>query len=114
MAYKICSGDEVVVLNGSSKGEKGMVLLRTEDHVYIQGVNLKKRSIKSQGEGSPHFKEIEGAVHVSNVKILVKDTPVKLKVAFDVEGKYFYYMENGSKVIYRYVKDHPKKTEKSS
>jgi len=45
MAARIRSGDNVVVISGKDKGKTGKVtrVLREEDRVVVQGVNLVKR-----------------------------------------------------------------------
>ncbi|MDP0497006.1 MAG: 50S ribosomal protein L24 [Verrucomicrobiota bacterium JB024] len=71
MKYKIKRGDEVVVIAGAHKGQRGKVLevLRGKDRVVIEGVNMVKRHRKATKENDPDagIVEREGSVHYSNV-----------------------------------------------
>ena len=65
-------GDKVVVIAGSSKGKEGTVLrvLRDENRVLVEGVNMVKKHVKPNGEQSGSIIEIEAPIHISNVMIL--------------------------------------------
>ncbi len=67
--FKIKKGDKVVVLTGRDKGKSGEVLrvLRAEDRVIVQGVNMVKRHTRPGGAQTGGIVEKEGAIHVSNV-----------------------------------------------
>ncbi|MBC2593312.1 50S ribosomal protein L24 [Ruficoccus amylovorans] len=71
MKYKIKRGDEVVVIAGAHKGQRGKVLevLREQERVVIEGVNMVKRHRKATKENDPDagIVEREGSVHYSNV-----------------------------------------------
>ncbi len=66
---KIKKGDKVVVITGRDKGKKGEVLrvLRAEDRVVVQGVNMVKRHTRPAAGSPGGIIEKEGAIHVSNV-----------------------------------------------
>jgi large subunit ribosomal protein L24 len=66
---KIKKGDKVVVITGRDKGKQGEVLrvLRAENRVVVQGVQVVKRHTR-QTPGNPGgIVEKEAAIHVSNV-----------------------------------------------
>ncbi len=69
-------GDEVQVITGKDKGKTGKVQrINVRQHtVIIEGINLCKRHSKprSQGEKGGIF-PIESPVHISNVKVLLKN-----------------------------------------
>ena len=71
MKYKIKRGDEVVVIAGAHKGQRGKVLevQRDNERVVIEGVNMVKRHRKATKENDPDagIVEREGSVHYSNV-----------------------------------------------
>lgn len=75
MSSKIKRGDEVVVIAGSHKGQRGKVLqvVRAKDRVVIEGVNLVKKHQKAtQEKPEGAIIEREGSVHYSNVALASK------------------------------------------
>lgn len=76
----IKKNDNVIVLTGSDKGKKGKVtqVLRAEDKVIVEGVNVKKRHQKSNKKGQPgQILEVSAPIHISNVRLA--DAPKKAK-----------------------------------
>lgn len=69
MAARIKKGDRVIILAGRNKGVKGEVLrvLRDEDRVIVQGVNVVKRHQKPSQMDPGGIKTFEAPIHVSNV-----------------------------------------------
>ena len=71
---KIRKGDEVIVIAGRDKGKTGRVskVLTDVDHLFVEGVNLKKKHVKPNPQINEDggIKEIEAPLHVSNVAIL--------------------------------------------
>jgi large subunit ribosomal protein L24 len=67
--FKIRKGDRVVVLTGRDKGKNGEVLrvLRKENRVLVQGVNVVKRHQRPQPGNPGGISEKEAPVHISNV-----------------------------------------------
>ncbi|MBU0726144.1 MAG: 50S ribosomal protein L24 [Alphaproteobacteria bacterium] len=67
--FKIKKGDRVVVLTGKDKGKQGEVLrvLRTENRVLVQGVNMVKRHQRQSQTVQGGIVEKESALHISNV-----------------------------------------------
>ena len=64
--------DEVVVISGNHKGESGRVLqvFPEKGHVLVEGVRLiKKHARKSQDRPEGGIIELEGPIHISNVKL---------------------------------------------
>ena len=71
MSKKIKKGDEVVVIAGDHKGNKGKILevIRTKNRVLVEGVNLvKKHERKTQENPQGAIVEREASLHVSNVR----------------------------------------------
>ncbi|MBR2176625.1 MAG: 50S ribosomal protein L24 [Clostridia bacterium] len=67
------TGDTVVVLNGSNKGQKGKVLAVSpkEGKVIIEKVNLVKKHVKPRRMGEQGgIVEAEGALYASKVQIV--------------------------------------------
>lgn len=79
MANKIKKGDEVVVIAGDHKANKGKVLqvIREKNRVLVEGINMiKKHEKKTQDNPQGSIVEREASIHVSNVK---KATDTKKK-----------------------------------
>ncbi len=70
MAKRIKRGDEVVVISGSHKGERGKVLevQLAKERVLVEGVNLvKKHQRKTQENPEGSIIEKEASIHCSNI-----------------------------------------------
>ena len=70
---KIKVGDKVKVITGSNKGKEGKVskVLRTEDKVIVEGVNIVKKHIKpGRTNETGGILETEAPIHISNVKVI--------------------------------------------
>lgn len=84
-------GDKVVVIAGSSKGKEGTVLrvLRAENRVLVEGVNMVKKHVKPNGEQSGSIIEVEAPIHISNVMILDPKTkkPTRIGHTTNKAGK---------------------------
>ncbi len=68
-------GDEVVVISGNHKGEKGTVLqvFPTKSQVLVEGVRIiKKHARPTQDRPEGGIVEKEGPIHISNVKLAAK------------------------------------------
>lgn len=71
MANKLKKGDEVVVIAGDHKGNKGKILEfnRAKNRVLVEGVNLvKKHERKTQDNPQGSIVEREASIHFSNIK----------------------------------------------
>jgi len=108
---RIHKGDEVVVIAGRSKGQRGHVLrVMGDDQLLVENVNMVKKHQKpnpslNQAGG---IVEKESPIHVSNVSLCNKENqPVKVKVRFAADGaKELFYLEQGKEVKFRQVKKH--------
>ena len=70
-------GDNVRVITGSNKNKEGKVLkvLRNENKVIVDGVNVVKKHVKpNRTNETGGILEVEAPIHISNVKVLGKDT----------------------------------------
>ena len=77
-SVNIKKGDTVKVIAGKDKGAQGKVItvLREEDRVVVEGVNLVKRHTKSmqqQGGAAGGIITAEAPIHVSNVMLVEGD-----------------------------------------
>lgn len=72
---KIKIGDMVKVISGSNKGKEGKVLqvLRNENRVIVEKVNVIKKHVKpSASNETGGILESEAPIHISNVKLIEK------------------------------------------
>jgi len=69
---KIRRGDEVVVISGRNKGQRGTVRVNliTRDRVVIEGVNFVKKHMRAGRARQAGIIQVEAALHVSNVKLV--------------------------------------------
>lgn len=81
---KIKVGDNVRVITGSNKGKEGKVLkvLRKENRVLVDGVNIVKKHVKPNRENETGgILEVEAPLHISNVQVVSKETKKEAKEA---------------------------------
>ena len=86
MSIKV--GDKVVVIAGSCKGSEGKVkkVLKNEDRVIIEGVNLVKKHQKGNGQESGGIVEREAPNHRSNVMIIDPKTKKPTRIGHSIEN----------------------------
>jgi large subunit ribosomal protein L24 len=86
---KVKKGDKVVVITGRDKGKSGEILkvLREENRVIVQGVNLAQRHQKQsmQQEGGIVQKEL--TIHVSNVALIDPKSEKPTRVGYKMDGE---------------------------
>jgi large subunit ribosomal protein L24 len=103
MAWKIKKGDKVVVLSGRDKGKSGEVLsvLRKDERVIVQGVNMMKRHTKQRPGEPGGILEKEGAIHVSNVAHVDPKSQQPTRVGYRVldDGRKVRYAKRSGEVI---------------
>jgi large subunit ribosomal protein L24 len=71
--YHVKKNDEVLVISGAHKGQKGKVLqiLTKKARVIIEGVHMIKKSVRpTQTNPKGGFEQREGSIHVSNLKLV--------------------------------------------
>ena len=76
-------GDNVRVITGSNKGKEGKILkvLRADNKVIVDGVNVVKKHVKpNRTNETGGILEVEAPIHISNVKVLTKETKKEEKV----------------------------------
>jgi len=67
--FRIKKGDRVAVITGKDRGRQGEVLrvLRKEDRLIVQGVNVVKRHTRPSARDPGGIVEKEASIHISNV-----------------------------------------------
>ncbi len=86
---KIKKGDNVIVLSGKNKGQKGKILsvLRDKDKVIIEGVNEAKRRRKPRKSGEKgQTVTIAQPLAISNVALWCKSCGKGVRVGSAIEG----------------------------
>jgi large subunit ribosomal protein L24 len=90
---RIRKGDQVIVIAGKNKGQRGEVLKVVDDRVVVSNVNLVKRHTKPNPQANQPggIVEREAPIHVSNVMLWNPATNKGERVGFKV-------LEDGRKV----------------
>ena len=67
---RIRKGDQVIVIAGKNKGQRGDVLRVDGDRVFVSNVNIVKRHTKPnpQANQAGGIVEREASIHISNVQ----------------------------------------------
>ncbi len=85
------TGDKVVVISGKDKGKEGKIthILRAENRVVVEGVNIVKKHVKGNGQTAGSINEIEAPIHASNVMIIDPKTkkPTRIGHSVNKDGK---------------------------
>ncbi len=81
---RIRKGDQVIVITGKYKGQKGEVMRVAEDRVFVQNINLMKRHTKPNPQiNQPGgIVEREASIHISNVMLFNSQTNKGERVGF--------------------------------
>ena len=81
---RIRKGDQVIVITGKYKGQKGEVLRVVEDRVVVQNINLVKRHTKPNPQANQPggIVEREASIHASNVMLLNSATGKGARIGF--------------------------------
>ena len=85
------TGDKVVVIAGKDKGKEGKILsvLRKENRVVVENVNMVKKHVKGNGQTAGSINEVESSIHASNVMIIDPKTkkPTRIGHSTNKDGK---------------------------
>ena len=85
------TGDKVVVISGKDKGKEGKIthVLRAENRVVVEGVNIVKKHVKGNGQQAGSINEVEAPIHASNVMIVDPKTkkPTRIGHSVNKDGK---------------------------
>ncbi|HEY2347010.1 MAG TPA: 50S ribosomal protein L24 [Xanthomonadaceae bacterium] len=85
---RIKKGDNVLVITGKNKGQKGEVLRVAADRVIVQNINIIKRHTKANPQANQPggVIEREAPIHISNVMLLNPVSGKGERVGFKVLG----------------------------
>lgn len=98
------SGDTVQVIAGNSKGKTGKIVevLIKKNRVIVEGVNIIKKHIKPSAQNPQgEIREVEGTIHISNVKVVDPSTgkPTRTGRKVNEAGKLQRYSKATGKFI---------------
>ena len=84
---KIKKGDNVLVTAGRDKGKQGIVIktLRDNNQVIVEGVNVKKKHVKSTADREGGVVEMNHPIDASNVSLIdpASNTPTRVGISRD-------------------------------
>ena len=85
--FKIKTGDTVMVITGKDKGKTGNVtsVIKSNDRVIVEGVNIIKRHRKATQESPGKIEEIEASIHISNVAYLDPETGKATRIKYELK-----------------------------
>ena len=83
------TGDKVVVISGKDKGKEGKIttVLRKENKVVVEGVNVVKKHVKPNGQSAGSIVEVEAPIHASNVMIIDPKTGKRTRIGHTIDKK---------------------------
>ena len=83
------TGDKVVVIAGKDKGKEGKIIkvLRKENRVVVEGVNIVKKHLKGNGQQAGSISEVESSIHASNVMIVDPKTGKRTRIGHSIDKK---------------------------
>lgn len=87
---KIKKGDQIEIIAGKDRGKRGKVIsvLPAEDRVVVEGLNLRKKHLRSKKQGTPGERvEIPAPLHVSNVMLVCPHSGRPTRVGYAVSGE---------------------------
>ena len=89
--HKIMKGDRVRVIRGNHRDVEGTILrvLKDEDRVVVEGVNMRKRHTRpSQANPDGGILSFEAPIHISNVMLMdpTSGEPSRTRVRLDADG----------------------------
>ncbi|NDA07858.1 MAG: 50S ribosomal protein L24 [Alphaproteobacteria bacterium] len=85
--FKIKKGDQVVVITGREKGKTGEVVevLRSENRVVVQGVNMVTKHVRASQAGPGGIEKREAPLHISNVSHIDPETSKPTRVGYEIK-----------------------------
>ena len=86
---RLKTGDKVIVITGSNKGKEGTItkVLRDENKVIVEGVNIIKKHQKASGNETGGIIEREAPINASNVMLIDPKTKKPTRVGVTINEK---------------------------
>ena len=85
--FKIKTGDRVIVISGKDKGKTGNVtsVIKSNDRVIVEGINIVKRHRKATQESPGKIEEMETSIHISNVAHVDPENGKATRVKYEIK-----------------------------
>ena len=85
--FKIKTGDTVIIIAGKDKGKTGNVssVIKANDRVIVEGVNIVKRHRKATQESPGKIEEKEASIHISNVAHVDPESGKATRIKYEVK-----------------------------
>jgi large subunit ribosomal protein L24 len=103
--FKIKKGDSVVVISGRDRGKRGEVMrvMRKEDRLVVQGVNMIKRHTRPSAGHPGGIVDKEASIHVSNVAHVDPASSRPTRIGYKVleDGRKVRFAKRSGEVIDR-------------
>jgi len=99
---KIKTGDKVIVIAGSNKGQTGEVkaVYPSENRALIEGVNMVRKHVKGTQENPGGIHDIEAPLHISNLMLVDPKTGNPTRVGRKVvDNKIVRYSKKSGDII---------------
>ena len=86
--FRIKTGDTVIVIAGKDKGKTGNVssVIKAQDRVIVEGVNMVKLHKKATQESPGKIEEKEASIHISNVAHLDPENGKATRVKYEFKN----------------------------
>jgi len=83
------TGDKVIVIAGKDKGKEGKIshVLRAEERVVVEGINIVKKHTKGDGQTAGSINEKEASIHVSNVMMVDPKNGKRTRIGHSTDKK---------------------------
>ncbi len=87
MASKIRKGDEVKIMAGKNRGERGKVLqvLPRKNKVVVEGLNMVKKHRKPGSNQEGGIVDMEAPLHMSNVMVIDPSDDKPCRVGYEIQ-----------------------------
>lgn len=90
--FHIKKGDEVIILAGKNKGEKGKVLrvIKEDDRAVVEGWNMVSKSTKPTAKNPQGgIIQVEAPIHISNLSLIDPKSgkPTRVAIKVNEDGK---------------------------
>ena len=103
--FKIKKGDSVVVISGRDRGKRGEVMrvMRKEDRLVVQGINMIKRHTRPSAGHPGGIVDKEASIHISNVAHVDPASSRPTRVGYKVleDGRKVRFAKRSGEVIDR-------------
>jgi len=88
--WRIYRGDKVQILTGKDEGKQGKIkrVSRRKNFVWVEGLNLVGKHMKTGSESKGSLFSVEAPMHYSNVALVdpVSNEPTRIRWAWDQDG----------------------------